>query len=263
VIAEEESIKDKIRTQLLRHTEKLTELDETLDRFLLDSQVDRDLQIKQIYTERTHLKLKLNKTRLALENFKWKKKPKRELIDCVLESIVVTKEMVQYPLLWVGKNQVGNSAVYKKAPSNYNKWYHANVRGGGLVASDSSLDPAIAGAWALVYSKYLSTYGTTEGVVTTSVNINATSTRGTFQFEEPKYIKALVDTVSLHVRLSDSKLIVSPFKVIGSTEFRLRPTITNRFEKVYQKYNLDPSKLRNIVVLESILPYKWDLVPRK
>lgn len=262
MITEEEAIKDRIRLHILKLNEKLIHVDKILDQFLLDLDLDHTNKIKQIYEERTILKLKLKKTTLALENFKWKKKPKRELIECVLDSIIVTKEMVQFPSLWVGKNQGGNFSVYKKSPFRCTRWLHANVRGGGLVACDPEVDSTLAGAWALVYSKYLTTYGTTEGAVTISDNINATSTRGTFYFEEPKYIKSQVRSLSLYLKLIDSKLIISPVDLEGATAFMIRPTTTNRFEKVYQKYNLNSSRIRNAVLLESLLPYKWDLVPR-
>lgn len=257
---DQELIKDKIKAHIKIIQKSLEHIEDELESLLLKPQI-KDEEVQNLYKKRRQIIIKLKKTESALINYSSKPKTKKRKIEIQLEGIKKKKNHLSIEGIEIGKNQEGNLEVYKRTLSSRVRWYHANVRGGGLVAADLTMDPLLAGAWALIYSKYLTVFNILEGDVSSSEDIYATATKGTFVFIKPKMIHTRVNLVSLYVLLENNKLIISATPSKNTISLKFTPNKGDRFKTLYTRLGVSMNEITNLELLQGIIPYKWDLTP--
>lgn len=205
-----------------------------------------DPSIDDLYGFRKHVRLKRNKTNVALCQ-------RRQSIELRLNHFTKSKYNIFYDDVLIGRNQIGNQKVYHRAVGKGYMFFHAQVRGGGLIATKDKL---LGGQLALVYSKHLKVNGSTVGLVNWCNQLSKGPKRGSFIFKNGKRGMWDVGGLRWYMDIGDH-ITIDPLNQVGRYVVGFKPAQSSiRFQQIKALVNKD---INNLHLLEGIVPHNWDL----
>lgn len=201
--------------------------------------------ITRSYSLIKHLKQKIIKTTNA------KIEPKKTYLNLKI-NLKKDKNVIQFKDCFIGKTQIGNQKVYESTRNGGYTYFHAMVRGGGLIACK---DENLGSSLALVYSKHLKVNGSTEGFVSVSKDIVTGPKRGSFFFRNSKLIKTKVK-ITWYLGINEKEMVIDPLNNQLPYKISFFPSNNHRFN---QLKSLTSKSINNLNELESLVPLRWDL----
>jgi hypothetical protein len=210
------------------------------------------------YTELKKLKQKLVK----IENILDKGLPVQQKVfrpKLILKTPIRNSEgFVSYKQnIYCGRNSKANQKVYNITKNKDYWYYHANLRGGGLIALKQRRD-GFGNALALLYSQCIKqNFRERESVASNNVR-KATSKQGSFYFNDATYV-SVEDPLILDFYIENNNLCFNWafYKKPKGVFFQIVPKESDRFKEfmdAFKDYNLV-----NIDLLETVIPKDYTL----
>ena len=162
---------------------------------------------------------------------------------------------------YIGKSKEGNQKIYASTHRQSDFcWHHADVKGGGLVAN-KMVDSNVAGAWALVHSKYLSTTNSSIGYVSMTENIENAPAVGSFQFMNRKTRLCDAKDAKLYIGKNDHRLSISYYPTLNTkwVGYCVPADPTQKVVSLEDKLNLKGANIKNKSLIYQLIPSRWDL----
>lgn len=222
--------------------------------------------LRDLYQLRKKVNLKILKTKTFRDNVisnQWTiKKEKSKTYTLIFENLKTKEKVINVQdKFYIGKSKEGNQKIFQKTHKDTNfKWYHADIRGGGLIAN-KLLDEESAAAWALIYSKHLKVNLCPSGLVSVTTQIGNAPAIGSFIFKDGINMKADSQNAKLYFKIIENQVIVShlPMESPGIITHLIPKDNTSKFQELLDVLNKKNVKVINLRLLDQCIPHNWNL----